>query len=182
MSRIGLQPIDLPAEVKVEMRDKEVRVKGPNGELSCRLPGEVELVMGEGRIDVKRKGDSGTQKAQHGLARSLVNNMVLGVTIGFEKRLEIKGVGYKAVSDGVNLTLDVGYSNPVKFKAPQGIKIEVEKNNVIALKGIDKQLVGETAAMIRRIRPPEPYKGSGIKYQDEHIRRKAGKTIVSTGS
>ncbi len=182
MSRIGFKQIELPAAVKVELRDDEVVVKGPNGELARRLPQEVELVMAEGKIDVKRRGDSLRQKAQHGLARTLLYNMVKGVTDGFEKRLEIKGVGYKAESDGVNLTLAVGYSNPVKFKAPQGVKIEVEKNNVIALKGIDKQLVGETAAKIRRIRPPEPYKGSGIKYQDEHIRRKAGKTIVSSGA
>lgn len=182
MSRIGFKQIELPPEVKVELRDDEVVVKGPNGELARRLPPEVELVMAEGKIDVKRRGDSIRQKAQHGLARTLLYNMVQGVTVGFEKRLEIKGVGYKAESDGVNLTLDVGYSNPVKFKAPQGVKIEVEKNNVIALKGIDKQQVGETAAKIRKIRPPEPYKGSGIKYQDEHIRRKAGKTIVSAGT
>ncbi len=180
MARIGSQPVELPAEVKVEFREGEVMVKGPRGELSFRLPEGVEVAMEAGRIDVKRKGESGRHRAQHGLARSMIFNMVKGVMDGFERRLEIKGVGYKAASDGVNLTLDVGYSNPVKFKAPAGIKIEVEKNNVVAVKGVDKQQVGEVAAQIRRIRPPEPYKGSGIRYQDEYIRRKSGKTIVST--
>jgi len=176
MSRIGKKPIDIPEAVDVKQDNGFVVVKGKKGELKQELHSKVKVEIKDKQIIIVVNDPEETQqKALWGLFRSLINNMVLGVTEGFEKKLEINGVGYKAMVNGKNLILNVGYSHPVEFNIPVGIECSVEKN-VIIIKGIDKQLVGEVAANIRKVRKPEPYKGKGIKYSDEIIRRKAGKT------
>ena len=177
MSRIGRMPIAIPAGVTVEIAENNVvTVKGPKGELTRALPKEMTIKEEEGKIVVERPNDLKKEKSLHGLTRSLLNNMVTGVTNGFEKKLEVNGVGYRAAKSGNTLTLNLGYSHPVEMIDPEGITSEVQGTNVIIVKGIDKEAVGQYAADIRDKRRPEPYKGKGIKYADEHIRRKVGKT------
>ncbi|MEJ6949568.1 50S ribosomal protein L6 [Natronospora cellulosivora (SeqCode)] len=176
MSRIGNLPIEIPEKVEVKLNDNEVKVKGPKGELSQKVDPRINVNIGVKEILVERNNDNREERSLHGLTRSLIENMVVGVTKGFEKKLEMIGVGYNAKVQGNTLVLEVGYSHPVNIEALGEIKFEVEKNTNITVKGINKQLVGEMAAKIRAVRAPEPYKGKGIKYVDEHIRRKVGKT------
>ena len=176
MSRIGSSPIELPKGVEVSISGQDVSVKGTRGELSMTLPGEISASVDEGIVQLGRPNDDSEHKAMHGLARSLVQNMVIGVSDGFEKKLEIVGVGYRATAKGKDaLELQLGFSHPVKIKAPAGIEFDVPQQTEIIVKGIDKQLVGQVAADIRKWRKPEPYKGKGIKYEGEHVIRKAGK-------
>jgi large subunit ribosomal protein L6 len=175
MSRIGRQPIPLPAGVTVAVEPESVRVSGPRGELSERIPRDIQVTQDGDQLVVARPTDRGEHRALHGLTRSLVANMVQGVTDGYEKRLEIQGVGYRAQLKGKNLELAVGYSHPLPIEAPEGIEFEVPQPTRIVVKGISKQLVGETAANIRKQRKPEPYKGKGIRYEGEHVARKVGK-------
>jgi large subunit ribosomal protein L6 len=175
MSRIGKLPIPVPSGVDVFIEPNLVRVKGPKGELEQRVSREMQIEQENGSIVVKRPTDRGEHRALHGLTRSLIANMVQGVTEGFEKRLEIQGVGYRARLQGKALELSVGYSHPVSVSAPEGIEFELPTPTQIVVRGIDKQLVGEIAARIRRSRPPEPYKGKGVRYAGEHVRRKVGK-------
>ena len=177
MSRIGKMPIAIPAGVTVDIAENnKVTVKGPKGTLERVLPAEMELTMEDGTLTVKRPNDLKRNKALHGLTRSLLNNMVVGVTDGYEKKLEVNGVGYRAQKQGKKLVLSLGYSHPVEMDDPEGIETVVEGQNLIIVKGIDKEKVGQFAAEIRDKRRPEPYKGKGIKYIDETIRRKVGKT------
>ena len=175
MSRIGRQPIPLPTGVTVAIEPETVRVNGPKGELSERVHKDIEVTQDGEQILISRPTDRGEHRALHGLTRSLVANMVHGVTAGYEKRLEIQGVGYRAQLKGKNLELAVGFSHPVGVAAPEGIEFEVPQPTRVVVKGISKQLVGETAAIIRKQRPPEPYKGKGIRYEGEHVPRKVGK-------
>ena len=175
MSRIGRQPIPLPAGVTVAIEPETVRVNGPKGELSERVHKDIEVTQDGEQLVVSRPTDRGEHRALHGLTRSLVANMVHGVTTGYEKRLEIQGVGYRAQLKGKNLELAVGFSHPVGVAAPEGIEFEVPQPTRVVVKGISKQQVGETAAIIRKQRPPEPYKGKGIRYEGEHVQRKVGK-------
>jgi large subunit ribosomal protein L6 len=175
MSRIGRAPIPVPDGVQIDIQDGEVRVQGPRGALARPVPNGIQVARDNGTLQVTRANDSPTQRALHGLTRTLVSNMVVGVTDGFTKRLEIQGVGYRAQQSGTGVVVQVGYSHPVEFPAPPGIELTVEPGNRIAVTGADKELVGETAARLRRIRPPEPYKGKGIRYAGEVVRRKAGK-------
>ena len=175
MSRIGRQPIEVPAGVIVTVDPGRVTVHGPKGELRQQVPTRIAIEQADGTINVSRPSDRGPDRALHGLTRTLVANMVEGVTKGFEKRLELQGVGYRAALQGADLRLDVGYSHPVVIKAPQGISFEVPSNTEIVVKGVDKQQVGQTAAEVRKVRPPEPYKGKGIRYAGEYVRRKVGK-------
>jgi len=175
MSRIGKQPIDVPAGVLVSIDPGRVTVSGPKGELRQQVPLRMTIEHADDRITVTRPTERGEDRALHGLTRTLVANMVEGVTKGFEKKLEIQGVGYRAALAGTNLELQVGYSHPVKITPRQGIEFEVPAPTQVVVKGIDKQLVGQTAAEIRKVRPPEPYKGKGIRYEGEFVRRKVGK-------
>lgn len=175
MSRIGKQPIPLPAGVEVKIEGSLVRVKGAKGELSRQLPEPIQVAVEDGRIVVRRASDDPKHKALHGLSRTLVANMVDGVTKGYEKSLELRGVGYRAQMQGNKLQLVVGLSHPVEIAPPPGIQVEVPKATQIIVRGIDKELVGEFAAQIRRVRPAEPYSGKGIRYEGERVRRKAGK-------
>ena len=175
MSRIGRKPISVPEAVSVEVAPGRVSVKGPKGELEQSLSADMKVEQSDGVLTVERPTDRGEHRALHGLTRSLIANMVEGVTDGFEKRLEIQGVGYRAQLKGKGLELALGYSHPVSIAAPEGIEFEVPIPTQIIVRGIDKQLVGETTARIRRVRPPEPYKGKGIRYADEQVRRKVGK-------
>jgi large subunit ribosomal protein L6 len=175
MSRIGKEPITIPDGVKVELEGSRVTVTGPGGTLHQSVSPELEVTVDDGNVRVARPSDEREHKSLHGLTRTLIANMVEGVTKGFEKRLEIQGVGYRAALKGSALELQVGYSHPVDFPAPEGIGFEVPAPNRIVVKGIDKQLVGETAANIRKVRKPEPYKGKGIRYEGEYVRKKAGK-------
>src|ERR671936_242572 len=175
MSRIGKSPILIPAGVSVSILPGRVMVNGPLGELTQRLPQRIKVEQGDGQLLVKRPTERGEDRALHGLTRSLVANMVEGVTRGFTKTLEIQGVGYRAAMRGSDLELNVGFSHPVVKKAPQGITFEVPAPNQIVVKGIDKQKVGQVAAEVRGVRPPEPYKGKGIRYAGEYVRRKVGK-------
>jgi large subunit ribosomal protein L6 len=175
MSRIGRQPLAIPDGVSVDVGAGSVAVKGPKGELSQTVSPEMTVSVDDGVLTVARPTDRGEHRALHGLTRSLIANMVTGVTDGFQKTLEIQGVGYRARLQGKSLELSVGYSHPVSMPAPEGIEFEVPQPTQIIVRGIDKQLVGETAARIRRTRPPEPYKGKGIRYEGEHVRRKVGK-------
>ncbi|MEP6910715.1 MAG: 50S ribosomal protein L6 [Actinomycetota bacterium] len=175
MSRIGKQPIEVPDGVNVALDPGRVTVNGPLGELTQNVPIRITIEKDETQLLVKRPTDRGEDRALHGLTRSLVANMVEGVTKGFEKRLEIQGVGYRATLKGTALELNVGYSHPVVIEPPAGIEFEVPVQTEILVKGIDKQLVGEIAAEIRDVRKPEPYKGKGIRYQGEYVRRKVGK-------
>jgi large subunit ribosomal protein L6 len=175
MSRIGRKPITVPDAVSVEVSPGLVAVKGPKGELAQVLSSEMKVEQAEGVLTVERPTNRGEHRALHGLTRSLIANMVEGVTEGFEKRLEIQGVGYRAQLKGKNLELALGYSHPVSIEAPDGIDFEVPQPTEIIVRGIDKQLVGQVAADIRKRRPPEPYKGKGIRYRGEHVMRKVGK-------
>jgi large subunit ribosomal protein L6 len=175
MSRIGRQPILVPSGVSVDIEPELVRVKGPKGELAERIPRDIDVVQEDGQLRVSRPTDRGQHRALHGLTRTLVANMVQGVTAGYEKRLEIQGVGYRAQLKGKNIELAVGYSHPVPIPAPEGIEFEVPQPTRIVVKGISKQQVGEIAAQIRKQRPPEPYKGKGIRYEGEYVARKVGK-------
>mgnify|MGYP001033204360 CR=1 FL=1 len=177
MSRIGRLPIHVPPRVEVEISGSHIRVKGPKGTLEGNLPAEMMVSFDNGVIQVTRPSDARTHRSLHGTTRALVNNMVVGVSTGFEKSLEINGVGYRAELSGKNLVLNVGYSHPVVIEPPQGISFEVDaKTRQIKVMGADKQQVGQVAANIREVRPPEPYLGKGIKYVTEKIRRKAGKS------
>ncbi len=176
MSRIGRLPIDVPKGVEVKVKDSFVHVKGPQGELERTFSADIAIKLEDGQVIVERPSDKPTHRALHGTTRALINNMIVGVSEGFERVLEINGVGYRAELDGNDLVINVGFSHPVKVEAPTGITFEVEmKIRQIKVKGRDKQQVGQVAAEIRKIRPPEPYKGKGIKYIEEVIRRKPGK-------
>jgi large subunit ribosomal protein L6 len=176
MSRIGKKPIPVPEGVTVALAPGRVTVNGPKGELQQEVSARMEIVQEEdGTLSVKRPTDRGEDRAIHGLTRSLVANMVEGVTDGYEKRLEIQGVGYRAKLSGKALELSVGYSHPVTIPAPDGIEFEVPQPTQVIVRGIDKQLVGEIASQVRRTRPPEPYKGKGIRYEGEQVKRKVGK-------
>lgn len=178
MSRVGRRPIEIPGEVRVEVRGVQVEVEGPKGRLSRAIHPSMRVEVDDGKIIVARPSDSKFHKSLHGLTRSLLANMVEGVTKGFQKILEITGVGYRADVREKVLSLQLGYSHPIVFVPPDGIDVEVDRQTRVIVKGIDKQLVGQVAAKIRSFRPPEPYKGKGIKYEGEHIRRKAGKAGV----
>ncbi|MEN8241118.1 MAG: 50S ribosomal protein L6 [Chloroflexota bacterium] len=176
MSRVGRLPIELPKGVDVEIKGTHVRVKGPKGELSHTFPPVVGISVEDGQLTVTRKSEEKFDRAMHGTARAVINNMIVGVTAGFEKFLEIHGVGYRAEMTGKNMVLNVGYSHPVEVVPPTGITFEVlERNNLIRVSGYDKQVVGQISAEIRKVRPPEPFKGKGIRYRGEYVRRKAGK-------
>lgn len=176
MSRIGRMPITVPQGVTVDVNKSTVRVKGPKGELSRSFDPDMQISLEDGTLIVQRPTDRRRHRALHGLTRSLLNNMVVGVSEGFVRRLEIQGVGYRAGLQGKDLVLNVGYSHPVVVEPPDGISFQVEKNyREISVSGVDKEMVGEMAARIRRVRPPEPYKGKGIRYEGEYVRRKAGK-------
>jgi len=176
MSRIGKRPVTLPKGVAVEIQGNTVAVKGPKGELRRTLHTEMQVALADGQVTVSRPSDEKRHKALHGLSRTLVQNMVDGVSKGFAKTLEIQGVGYKAEAKPYGVNLVVGLSHPVKYEAPKGIKITVENNTTVKIEGADKEAVGQVAAELRAVRPPEPYKGKGIRYQGEQVRRKAGKT------
>ena len=176
MSRIGNKPVVIPAGVTLDLKDNTVTVKGPKGELSYTFNQNITLVQNEGEVVFTRPDDTKENKTIHGTTRAVFNNMVVGVTEGFQKELELIGVGYRAQLQGKNLVLNVGYSHPVEFTPEEGIEIEVPSNTKVIVKGYDKQKVGELAANIRGVRPPEPYKGKGIRYVDEFVRRKEGKT------
>jgi large subunit ribosomal protein L6 len=175
MSRIGRKPIEIPDGVTVDVKPGEVSVKGPKGELNQVIVRDMKVSMDDGVVTVERPTDRGEHRALHGLTRSLIANMVAGVTDGYERRLEIQGVGYRAQLKGKALEMSLGYSHPVTVQAPDGIEFEVPQPTEIVVRGIDKQLVGEIAARIRKARPPEPYKGKGVRYADEHVARKVGK-------
>ncbi len=182
MSRIGRKPITITKGVKVEKMDDLIRVTGPKGALSAKIPSKISVEIKENQIFVARTSDEKIDKALHGTWRSLLNNMIKGVSEGFQKKLEIVGVGYKAEPKGRRIQLALGYSHPILFEPPQGIKIELPIPTSIIVSGVDKQLVGQVAAKIRSFRPPEPYKGKGIKYEGEYIRRKAGKAAATAGA
>ncbi len=175
MSRIGRLPIVIPGGVTVKVEDNLVAVKGPKGELSRKIHKDMQIEMENGQLTVSRPSDNKEHRAMHGLSRTLINNMVVGVSAGYSKTLEIAGVGYRAAKAGNNLNLTLGFSHPVVVEPPQGISFEVPAPNRIVVSGINKETVGAIAAQIRTLRKPEPYKGKGIKYEGEHIRRKAGK-------
>jgi large subunit ribosomal protein L6 len=181
MSRVGQSPIPIPSGVDIEVSDRSIRVNGPRGRLERTLPEGIDIEQVDGELRVTRRSEANEMKALHGLLRSLVANMVQGVTQGYERVLEIHGVGYRAAKRGDDLELLVGYSHPVAKAAPAGIEYDVPQPTRIVVRGIDKELVGQTAAEIRAIRKPEPYKAKGIRYQDERIRRKAGKAAKAVG-
>ena len=176
MSRIGKKPVPVPQGVTVEVQGNTVGAKGPKGELRRTFHPEMQLSLADNQVSVARPSDDKRHKALHGLTRTLVHNMMEGVSKGYLKTLEIQGVGYKAEAKPYGVNLIVGFSHPVKYEAPKGIKISVENNTVVKIEGADKEIVGQVAAELRQVRPPEPYKGKGIRYQGEQIRRKAGKT------
>jgi large subunit ribosomal protein L6 len=184
MSRIGKQLITIPQGIEVSIANGTVKVKGPKGTLEYKFLPMIQVAVQDGKVMVTRKGNDNQARSAHGLARALINNMILGVMKGFEKRLEIVGVGYRAQATGKKITLNLGYSHPIEYPAPAGISIEMDKTekNIIIITGVDKQLVGETAANIRKFRMPEPYKGKGIRYVNEQVKRKAGKTAVKTAT
>lgn len=175
MSRIGKMPITVPAGVTVTIEDNHVTVKGPKGELTRQINKNMKLTMDNGVITVERPDDEKESRSLHGLSRTLINNMIIGVTQGFSKTLEINGVGYRAAKQGQNINFTLGFSHPVEKEPPAGITFEVPAPNKIVVSGADKEVVGAVAADIRTLRPPEPYKGKGIRYEGEHVRRKIGK-------
>ena len=179
MSRIGFKTISIPAGVEVKVDGNLVSVKGPKGQLQERISDLLEVEIKDGVLEVKRHSDNTEDRSQHGLARTLINNMVIGVTDGFQKKLQLVGVGYKAEKKGKTLVMNLGYSHPVELPDPEGIETECPDANTIIVKGINKALVGNYSAIIRAWRKPEPYKGKGIRYENEHIRRKEGKTGVA---
>lgn len=176
MSRIGRKPVPLPTGVTAQIDGQRITVKGPRGEISRTIHAELAMALEDGAVVVRRPSDESRHKALHGLTRTLIANMVDGVTKGFAKALEIQGVGYKAEPKPFGVQLVLGFSHPVPYHAPQGIKISVDNNVLVKVEGVDKELVGQVAAEIRAIRPPEPYKGKGVRYVGEQVRRKAGKT------
>ena len=178
MSRIGKIPVVMPADVKAAVSGYSIKIEGPKGKLDCAFPEGINIKVEDKKIVISRKGDTSKEKAIHGLYRSLVNNMVIGVAKGFEKDMEIVGTGYRAKVEGKKLNLIVGHSHPINYEIPDGITVAVEKNTFLKVSGIDKQKVGAVAADIRAYYPPEPYKGKGIKFVGEHIRRKAGKSVA----
>jgi large subunit ribosomal protein L6 len=175
MSRIGRQPVEIPDGVEVDVQPGAVKVKGPKGVLSQDIVRDMTVSLDDGAVQVERPTDRGEHRALHGLTRSLIANMVEGVTEGYERRLEIQGVGYRAQLKGKNLEMALGYSHPVTIEAPDGIEFEVPQPTEVVVRGIDKQLVGEVAARVRKSRPPEPYKGKGVRYAGEQVTRKVGK-------
>jgi large subunit ribosomal protein L6 len=176
MSRIGKLPVIVPKNVNVELTGQEIKVKGPHGELLHKIPSEIEVSVNEDKIVVTKKIETRIARQKYGLTRALINNMVIGVSEKFERRLQMIGVGYRSQVAGNNLTLNVGFSHPVVFEAPKDIEIKVEANTNIIISGPDKEKVGLLASQIRAVRPPEPYKGKGIRYVDEYVIRKAGKS------
>lgn len=179
MSRIGRKPIEVPQGVEMALNGSSVTVKGPRGELSLDAHTDMQLALEDGVLTIQRPSDQPEHRALHGLTRSLIANMVEGVTSGFQKTLEIQGVGYKAEAKGNAITLTLGFSHKIDFKPVDGVQLEVPNPTTIVVSGADKQAVGQAAAQIRSFRPPEPYKGKGIRYQGEYVRRKAGKTAGS---
>ena len=177
MSRIGKQPVVIPAKVKVEIKGQRINVEGPKGKLSWDLPSRTAVKIEGTNVLVTRQGDDAQAKALHGLSRALVNNMLKGVSDGFVKKLEINGVGFKAAVVGKAINLNLGYSHPINYIIPDQVKVTVDENTKVTIEGPDKQLVGKVAAEIRSFYPPEPYKGKGVKYSDEKIVRKEGKTV-----
>ncbi|MEU4826316.1 50S ribosomal protein L6 [Actinomadura citrea] len=175
MSRIGRLPIGLPSGVEVKLEGREVTVKGPKGTLSHTVAEPIEVKQEDGQLVVSRPNDVNKVRGLHGLTRTLINNMVVGVTDGYKKTLVIQGVGYRVVAKGKNVEFSLGYSHPIPFEAPEGITFTVERPTQLVVEGIDKQLVGEIAARIRKLRKPDPYKGKGVRYEGEQIRRKVGK-------
>lgn len=178
MSRIGILPVPVPSNVKVNIGDRQLTVEGPKGKLTQDYSSEVKIELKDGKAFVTRKNESKQAKSFHGLYRNLLNNMVIGVSQGFTRVLLINGVGYRAEVKGKVLTMNLGYSNPIEYPIPDGMQIETDGPNKITVKGIDKARVGQVASELRGLRPPEPYKGKGVKYEDEHIRRKVGKSGV----
>ena len=178
MSRIGKQPVVLPAGVSASLADGVATLKGPKGELALKIPGTVALAQEGSALNVVRKGDDKQNRADHGTIRALLQNMVAGVKDGYSRDLEIQGVGFRASIAGKQLTMSVGYSHPVEYTVPDGITVAVTDGVQLKVSGIDKQLVGQVSARIRAFRPPEPYKGKGVRYKDERVRRKAGKTVA----
>lgn len=176
MSRIGKKPVAIPSGVSAAISRRRLTVKGPKGELFREIPPRISVTVGTGEISVGRSGDSRLDRSLHGLTRTLISNMVTGVTEGYRRVLEINGVGFRAAVSGQAINLSLGFSHPVSFPLPPGVKAEVEKNTVITLSGIDKQVLGQAAANLRALKPPEPYKGKGIKFAEEVVRRKEGKT------
>lgn len=176
MSRVGRLPVEVPAGVEVKIDGSHVKIKGPKGEMEFSFSPDIAIELKEGEVIISRPSDEREMRSLHGTTRALIHNMVIGVTNGFQKELQLVGVGYRANMQGKNLVLNVGYSHPVEVEPPAGITFEVgERNQQVFISGIDKQQVGQVAADIRKVRPPEPYKGKGIRYKDEYIRRKAGK-------
>jgi large subunit ribosomal protein L6 len=182
VSRIGRKPVTVASGVTVRLDDRSVRVKGPRGELAATVHPNIAVDINDKTVDVKRSSNRKEDRALHGLWRALINNMVVGVSQGFTRKLELVGVGYRAEMKGKTLQLLLGYSHPILFKAPEGVKIETPTQTNITVTGIDKEIVGMVAAKIRSFRPPEPYKGKGVKYEGEHIRRKAGKAAAAGGA
>ena len=181
MSRVGKVPVEIPDDVEVTIDGSRVTLKGPKGELEDSFDPDMDISLEDEGVVVRRPTDQTRHKALHGLTRSLISNMVEGVTEGYEKSLEIHGVGYRAETRGRTLQLKLGFSHDVEIEIPEGIDLEVESPTLLHIRGADKQLVGETAAKIRQVKPPEPYKGKGIRYVDEHVRRKAGKATAGGG-
>ena len=177
MSRIGKQPITIPPKVKVQVNGQQVLVEGPKGKLNWQLPLRTSLTVEDGKVVVSRQGEDAQAKALHGLSRALINNMVRGVTEGFMKKLEIQGVGFKAAVQGNVVNMSLGYSHPINYPIPAQITVKVEENTKITIEGPDRQVVGQVAAELRSFYPPEPYKGKGIRYSDERVIRKEGKTV-----
>lgn len=178
MSRVGKLAIDIPTGVQIEQKEQMVIVKGPNGILQQNIHPDMKIVIDASTVKVERPSENKFHKSLHGLTRSLIQNMVTGLTVGYEKKLEIVGVGYRAEIKGKNLVLQLGFSHPIYFLPPEGISIEVPIPTNIIVKGVDKHLVGQVAAKIRSFRPPEPYKGKGVRYAEEYVRRKAGKATA----
>ena len=177
MSRIGKQPVVIPAKVKVQIQGRKISVEGPKGKLNLELPARTVAKVDAGNVVVTRDGEDAQARALHGLSRALINNMVKGVSDGFIKKLEINGVGFKAAVTGKVITMNLGYSHPILYDIPDQIKVTVEENTKVTIEGPDKQLVGQVASELRSYYPPEPYKGKGVKYSDEQIERKEGKTV-----
>jgi len=180
MSRIGIKPIHLPEKVTLVIEPKLIKVTSPKGELSCNLPSQIKVEQKDGLITVTRKNDLPETKALHGLVRSLINNMVIGLTKGYQKELQLVGTGYRVAVHPEGLSLTLGFSHPVIVKKVDGVELKIEGNNKIFISGIDKQLVGQVSSDIRALRPPEPYKGKGVRYSDEVVIRKAGKAAKAT--
>lgn len=182
MSRIGRKPVTVASGVTVRLDDRSVTVKGPKGELAAKVHPNIAVDVKDSTVEVKRASDRKEDKALHGLWRALIQNMVVGVSQGFTRKLELVGVGYRAEMKGKTLQLLLGYSHPILFRAPDGVKIETPTQTSITVSGIDKEIVGMVASKIRSFRPPEPYKGKGVKYEGEHVRRKAGKAAAAGGA